>query len=163
MRTPLVIVFAFALAALPARAAACASGWRVDHYVYDAALHRDWAVLANCAHPAAPARMQLTARADENAHENKDAITVLPEARRDKASRDSAPAPCVKAGDALEVSNPANSIVSMQLSGIAMQSASLGQTIRVRLNPEGSFVHAIVRGPHRVELAAANSRVWRQP
>lgn len=156
MRTPLVIVFAFALAVLPARAAACASGWRADHYVYDATLHRDWAVLVNCAHPASPARMRLTAHKGAS-------IVVSPDARRDQTPRDPVQALCVKAGDALEVSNPANSVVSMRLSGTAMQSASLGQTIRVRLNPEGAFVHAIVRGPHRVELAAANSRVWRQP
>lgn len=70
---------------------------------------------------------------------------------------------CVKAGTAVEVRNAVNGMVSIRMAGTAMQSASMGQTIRVRLNSEGSFVYAIVRGPHVVELAAAGSKpVWRQ-
>lgn len=158
MRTLLLPAFVFALAALPARASACASGWRVDHYVYDAALHKNWAVLVNCAHPAEPDRMQITARTDAN-------IAATPGARSNEKPRvqNAAPDICIKAGAAVEVSNPASSLVNMELSGTAMQSASRGQTIRVRLNPEGYFVHAIVRGPHAVELVAEHKPSWRQP
>lgn len=158
MRTLLLLAFAFALAALPARAAACVSGWHVDHYVYDAALHRDWAVLVNCAHPAEPARMQLTSRTDAKIAARADARS-----NEKRGPQSTAPEICIKAGAAVEVSNAASSVVSMHLSGIAMQAAALGQTIRVRLNPEGYLIHAIVRGPHAVELVAENKPSWRRP
>lgn len=158
MRILLFILFAFALAALPARAAACASAWRVDHSVYDAVLHKQWAVLVNCAHPEDPARMEIIS--------SRDAAGVHAREVERNEKREAAifaGAISVKAGTAVEVRNAVNGMVSIRMAGTAMQSASIGQTIRVRLNSEGSFVYAIVRGPHVVELAAAGSKpVWRQ-
>lgn len=158
MRNLLLLSLVLALVPLPARAAGCASGWRVDHYVHDAALHRDWAVLVNCAHPAAPARMQITSQRDAGI------TTPLGERWSGKPTAgNSATVIGVKAGAAVEVLGPANGMVNMRLSGTAMQTASLGQTIRVRLNPEGYFVHAVVRGPSEVVLVAAKKLSWRQP
>src|SRR6185503_13698618 len=74
MRRLIWMFLIFALAAVSAQASVCdaapgdktaQSRWRVDHYVYDASLKRDWEVLVDCEHPGSPARMKL---APEGAH-----------------------------------------------------------------------------------------------
>lgn len=158
---------ALALAA-PAAKAVCTSRWRVDHYVRDAALHKDWAVLVNCDDPAAPARMEMVSN---------HTATVAASARGIAARRmygsegatakrigaDVATEVCMKVGAAVEVSSAADSVVSMDLAGTAMETACRGQKVRVRLSADGHFVHAIVRGAHSVELAASEKPGWRQP
>ena len=167
MRPFAILVFAVTLAAVSARASVCEAAssataamprWRVDHFIYDASLHRNWEVLIDCDHPAAPARMKLTSN-----------ISILPAIETRKAARSEAkiipsvPLIGIKAGTAVEVSNSADAPASIRLSGTAMQSAYRGQAIRVRLSANGHFVIALVCGPHSVELAAAAKPSWGQP
>lgn len=159
MRRLAIAAFAIAFAAGCARASVCSPApedalprWTLDHYVYDASLKRDWAVLIDCNHPAAPARMSLASSATASLQIDKSM------ARNDK--RNVAPI-IVKAGTAVEVSNSMNARTAMRLSGIATQTGFLGQSIRIRLNASGRFITGLVRGPHSVELASAAKPLWR--
>jgi flagella basal body P-ring formation protein FlgA len=69
----------------------------------------------------------------------------------------------VSSGARVEVENSAGSSASIRLSGTAMETAFSGQSIHVRLSLGGRIVKAVVRGPHRVELAAAVTPVWGEP
>jgi hypothetical protein len=167
MRPLILLLFAVTLAAPPALAAVCETApaarsarphWRVDHYVYDASLHKDWEVLVDCDHPSAPARMRLAPNAPS---------LLAVEARKATMHEARIPSPAapveIKAGAAVEVLNGPNAPATICLSGTAMQSAYRGQTIRVRLSANGHFVNVLVSGPHAVELAAASKPFWRQP
>lgn len=143
--------------------------WRLDHYAYDASLHRNWAVLIDCEHPASPARMELV---PGRVHEP-DTQRTAPE-RGGKSAPAGEPAetqlairfavqPEIRVGEAVQVLNRAGAPASFLLAGRAEESAVIGRPIRVRLNATGAQVRAIVRGPHSVELAAAVKPVWRKP
>lgn len=131
----------------------------MDHFIYDASLHRDWEVLVDCSRPGAPARIELTRPGT--------AATIPAYAGRHQDAEKAVRSPAayrihVKAGDAVEVFSSADDPARIMLSGIAMQSALAGQVIRVRLRASGRFVSGIVRGAHSVELAAVK-RSWREP
>ena len=172
MRRLVWILMIFALAAVSAHASVCdapsgsktaQSRWRVDHYVYDASLKRDWEVLVNCDHPGAPARMKL---APEGAHIPRaaNAASVEQEPRSLQPVTNSQPAPVViRAGADVEVSSAPGSPARILLSGTAMEMGRAGQEIRVRINASGRFLRGVVRGPHSVELAAAAKPVWGKP
>lgn len=132
--------------------------WRVDHYVYDASLKRDWAVLADCEHPGAPARMELLPKgrrepAVGTAHNRQLLKPVNPQTH----------AVAVKAGASVEVSSAPDAPARILLAGTAMQTAFAGQPIRVRINASGRFVRGIALGPHSVELAASVRPSWSTP
>lgn len=132
--------------------------WTVDHYVYDASLKRDWAVLTDCEHPGAPARMELLPKGvhepiGRTAHAGQFLKTANPKPR----------AVAVKAGAAVEVSSAPNAPARILLSGTAMQTAFAGQSVRVRLTASGRFIRGIAVGPHSVELAAAAQPSWGKP
>lgn len=168
MRIFSILVLAAALAAfMPARASACEaapassqalSGWTVDHYVYDAALARDWEVMVDCEHPARPARIRLAPQSEMRAVKKSGGSGMrgskAEALRRPKAVR-------VMAGAPVEVTS-ADARVRILMAGTAMQTAFLGQSVRVRLTIGGRFVEGIVRGPHRIELAAAGPS-WGKP
>lgn len=132
--------------------------WMVDHYVYDASLKRDWAVLVDSEHPSAPARMEL-----------------LPDGRREpavradhgrqflKSANPQTRAVAVKAGASVEVSSAPDAPARILLAGTAMQTAFAGQPVRVRINASGRFVRGIALGPHSVELAASAQSSWGKP
>ena len=163
MRLLLCCWLMFVFAAGCAHAQACGdqathSRWGIDHYVYDASLKRDWAVLVDCEHPSAPARMQL-----------------LPKGRREPVVRATQggqllrPANpqtrtvAVKAGASVEVSSAPDAPARILLSGTAIETAFAGQPVRVRINASGRFVLGIALGPHSVELAAAAQSSWSKP
>lgn len=172
MRSLAILLLVLPFAAVSARASACAGGtasqahalkplWVLDHYVFDAALKEDWAVLVDCNHPAAPAQMKLASNILGKgqvtqyvtaSHSKKPALVRIP----------SATAAEIKSGTAVEVLNGANQPASILLSGTAMETAFFGQPIRVRLSVDGRFVTGLVRGPHSVELAAAKL-LWGEP
>lgn len=162
----------FALAAASAHASVCGtpSGdktvqprWRVDHYVYDASLKRDWEVLVDCDHLGAPARMKL---APEGSHRVRVASAV-PIGQKPKSAQpvtNFQPAPVViRPGAPVEVSSAPNAPAQILLSGTAMEPGRVGQPIRVRINASGRFLQGVVRGPHSVELAAVAKPVWGKP
>lgn len=107
--------------------------WRVDHYAYDASLRRDWEVVVDCSHPASPGRMRFA--------ENVGAPVGA--GRKDDA---------IKAGTSIILSSPRDASAVILLRGTAMETAFVGQRIRVRLNLDNRFVEAIVRGSHSAEL-----------
>lgn len=155
MRRLLLTFVALALAASPARGAKCMAKetsdqphWIPDHYRYDSALHRDWQVLVDCSHPAAPARMRLAPGTHAVTHHD-DRVTAAPVV--------------LHAGTAVEVSSAPNSPAAIRLSGTAMQTAFAGQPVRVRLTSNGRFVTAVVRGSRSVELLPTQKPRWGQP
>jgi hypothetical protein len=164
MRPFAILVFVVALAAVSAQASVCetASGakaagprWRVDHYIYDASLHRDWQVLIDCDRPAAPARMKLA----PNLQKTPATATRTPAGHEGRSLPPAAPIG-IKAGAAVEVLNSPNAPASIRLSGTAMQFAYRGQPVRVRLSATGTFVNGFVLGPHAVELVATTKPSW---
>jgi hypothetical protein len=153
-----ILVLAVALAAVPAPASVCAAPpatqtatprWTLDRYIFDASLNQDWAVLVDCNHPQAPARMKLASNTAGNPHA----------AKRASAEHRLAPI-AIKAGTAVEVSNGADAFASIRLTGTAMETAFPGQPIRVRLSAGGRMVRGYVRGSHSVELAAEAKPSW---
>ena len=154
MRRLLILAFTLTLAAASAQGSACSAAAKrtepnlvLDHYVYDASLHRDWEVLIDCKHPAAPAQMKLAPNTTR----------IEPAAKR---TEDNPVSNGVKAGASVVVSNSSNALTSIRLSGTAMQTAFRGQPIRVRLSSSGHFITGFVRGPHSVELASVVKLQW---
>lgn len=174
MRVFLLLVLAAAFVVyVPARASVCtdasASGWRLDHFFYDASLKRDWRVLVNCDHPELPPRMVLGPKADGT--EAKARIVNPEDGKREAgSSRDRvafndvkrAKLICIRAGTEVQVESAPSTVARILLAGKAMQTAFAGQRIRVRLDLGGRFVSGIVRGPHQVVLAGAKP-AWGQP
>ena len=164
MRRLLCCLLMFVFAAASAHISACAqppSGttahprWRVDHYVYDASLKRDWAVLVDCEHPSAPAQMRLLPKgrrepARRAAHDRQLLKPANPQTR----------AIAVKAGAEVEVASAPDAPARILLAGTAMQTAFAGEPVRVRINASGRFVRGIALGPHSVELAASTQPSW---
>lgn len=150
----------------PEGAKAAGEHWQVDHYIFDASLHRDWKVLVDCDHPDAPARIELVPLAvqEQDKYENKP--SKVQSADQGDAKPDSAHgivvSALVKAGETVNVASDARGPVHISMQGITMQTAFSGQKIRVRLSASGQFVSGVVRGPHRVELSAV-ARPWRKP
>ena len=172
MRRHVWMFLIFALAAASAHASVCdaPSGdktvqprWRVDHYVYDASLKRDWEVLVDCDHPGAPARMKL---APERSHRVRVANAV-PIGQKPKSAQpvtNFQPAPVViRPGAPVEVSSAPGLPARILLAGTAMEPGRVGQSIRVRINASGRFLQGTVLGPHSVELAAAAKPAWGKP
>lgn len=169
MRSLTILLFTVAFGFLPVHASVCSRireakvpqpRWRVDHFIYDAALHRDWEVLVDCRHPNAPARIELAPAKPQPTLKTQSAGS---QAESREVNRRPAVSVSIQAGAAVEVSNAANARASILLSGTAMQTALSGQVIRIRLKPSGRFVTGIVRGPHSVELATAAKPSWRKP
>lgn len=171
MRSLAVLILIAVLSSFAAQAAPCSTSealqktqvrWRVDRYVYDPSLQREWKVLLDCDHPAAPARIELVSATREA--KPKQATKVAQGAASEAAKTStSSPAP-IKAGEIVEVSSPAHSLAIISIQGVAMQTAFPGQKIRVRLSVSGHFVNGFVRGSHSVELAgAAAMPSWGKP
>ena len=178
MRRLIWMFLIFALAAVSAQASVCnppsgsktaQSRWRIDHYVYDASLKRDWEVLVDCGHPGAPARMKLAPEGvhrtlGANAARATSTALVEQETKHAQPAANSQPTPVViRAGADVEVSSAPGSPARILLSGTAMEMGRAGQDIRVRINASGRFLRGVVRGPHSVELAAAAKPAWGKP
>jgi hypothetical protein len=139
--------------AAAARGAVCRSGagsevWR---YLDDAALHRRWAVIIDCAHPDYPASITS---APEITKANPVQIQIQTQMR--KTELDAEP-PVVTAG--MRVILWSEEVrAEMRLTGTALASARTGETVRVRIGLEGSVLTGVVRGPGSVELVGAVSR-----
>jgi len=136
--------------------------WEMDHYFYDESLHREWEVLVDRAHPDTPARMELVPIGKHKESERIARAAGFNGAKQNDASQPAFSAVCVRAGQIVEVSNAGPAPARILLEGVAMQTASPGQKIRVRLGSTGRFISAIVRGPHSVELAAPVGHSWRK-
>lgn len=149
----------------PEGAKAAGARWQVDHYVFDASLHRDWKVLVDCRHPDAPARMELLPPAvqgrDKGKYLSVEQAAHEGDARPNGAQEFLIPS-LIKAGETVNVASGARGPARISMRGIAMQTAFSGQKIRVLLSANGRFVSGVVRGPHRVELSSV-ARSWGKP
>ncbi|HEX3472917.1 MAG TPA: hypothetical protein VHT28_17190 [Silvibacterium sp.] len=123
----------------------------VDHYVFDATLKRSWAVMIDCRHPDWPAQ----------AIEIRPAVSTSPAASAALATAPRPSIPVIRSGSPVELWQDGKAHI--QLSGIAMESAIVGQSIQVRAGLGSSLLRGIVRGPHSVELTEDNTTGRREP
>lgn len=174
MRLTAALIIVSIVCSIAARAATCASltgankrqmRWKVDRYIYDASLRRDWKVLVNCDHPEVPARIELVPLGEQKQSIKKEvskAQGVGSESANPDRAQGVAPPNCVKAGEDVEVSNGSRAPVRISMRGVAMQTAFPGQKIRIRLSANGKFVSAIVSGSHSVQLVNGSPISWRK-
>lgn len=150
--------FASACAATPAAAARLAGtkgvpsaiaedkGYRVASVRWDPVMQQSWATIVSCEHPEWPG---VSLRAgDETGNVHRELSAQMREER----------VPLVRAGDVVELWRQED-LLRIEVSGVAEQSGSLGETIRVRLlrrqgsnqSVEEQF-SGVVRGRADVEM-----------
>ncbi|WP_188553607.1 flagella basal body P-ring formation protein FlgA [Edaphobacter dinghuensis] len=152
-----VTAFASACAATPAAAARLSGakvvsppmpndkGYRVASVRWDPVMRQSWATIVSCGHPEWPSLSLRTAGTDPAVH-------GLSTQVREEGS------PLVRAGDVVELWRQED-LLRIEVSGVAEQSGSMGETIRVRLlRRPGSSQSAeeqfsgVVRGRADVEM-----------
>lgn len=139
----MVAVMAGTVAGSPRAFAACGPGSTVR----DWGLHLQWTVEQDCDHPERPARLvEVPWAAVEEGKRTTSRTASFP-----KATRPAQAAPEVRAGTRVTLCRrDENSVI--HLSGTAMRTARMGETIPVRAGWRGTVLHGIVRGPALVEL-----------
>lgn len=124
-------------------------GHRVVSMRWDPVLRRQWAQVADCAHPEWP-------DVEVPMHEPGEVPAVVRPKRPSTVA--APPVPVVRAGDAVQLWSE-QSDLRLVVAAIAEQSGAPGQVVRVRLMPrktlgqqvEREFT-GVVRGPHEVEM-----------
>ncbi|HZD50377.1 MAG TPA: flagella basal body P-ring formation protein FlgA, partial [Silvibacterium sp.] len=117
----------------------------VDHYLSDPVLGRKWAVMVDCRHPGWPPRAVEVPLGLLGTRAEMRPATDWPRAPRSRAAT-----PAVESGARVELWS--EGAASIHLSGVALDSASVGQEIRVRAGVNGKALRGVVRGPRSVEL-----------
>jgi hypothetical protein len=120
-------------------------GYRVASVRWDPIMRQSWATIVSCGHPEWPGTSLRTGDANHATHE------VSAQAREDRS-------PVVRAGDIVEIWRQED-LLRIEVTGVAEQSGSVGETIRVRLlrragsnqSVEEQF-SGIVRGRADVEM-----------
>ncbi len=133
-------------------------GYRVHHYVSDRALHAAWAVLVDCLHPAAPAKMVPIA-----AEKITSGLVAGRTASPGNPAQFDAGQPFeVKAGSTVRVWM-ANGSTQMNLEAVALGGGGHGASVPIRLMAGSRAVlHGTVRGPGVVELSSPKGNsAWR--
>ncbi|MGB9148063.1 MAG: flagella basal body P-ring formation protein FlgA, partial [Acidobacteriaceae bacterium] len=113
-------------------------------------LHRQWAVLRDCAHPARPARLVEVPWSDQEARS------------RARTSEGAASQPGIS-GAHPRLAQPVRpgmrvtmwrreNDAAVQLSGTALEAGRIGDRVLVRAGLHGATLHGVVRGPALVEL-----------
>ncbi|TCK75490.1 flagellar basal body P-ring formation chaperone FlgA [Acidipila rosea] len=164
MRASLLSCF-LVMNCLPLAASTC-SGSFIERRWMDATLHRKWAVVADCDHPAQPWRIidegsgvALTAQSRNTAPEvlpaRKESPRIAPVAALELSR-------VIRAGSAVELWKQ-NGDTRIELSGTAVESGDVGSIIRVRISGSVKQLHGIVRGPGSVELSPNAVSAWGQP
>lgn len=124
-------------------------------YLYDATLHRSWAVERDCDHPERPAWLApMEGVADQTNPPTE--TTALPAISPAAEAR-----VWVRGGSRVLVWRTSGD-VQIQLTGVAVESAPLGAELAVRIGMQGAVIRGIVRGPDSVELVPASPQ-WGQP
>lgn len=120
-------------------------GYRVASVRWDPVMQQSWATIVSCEHPEWPGISLRTSEA------NHTPSGVGAQVREEHV-------PLVRAGDVVELWRQED-LLRIEVSGVAEQSGSMGETIRVRLlRRQGSNQSAeeqfngIVRGPADVEM-----------
>ena len=124
----------------------------VDHYFFDAALKKDWAVKVDCAHPERPG---VIVAADSAPGESPQKSASIPAPKVQSETQ------FVRAGSMVEIWKTGNA--QIRLVGTALDSAPIGQSIRVRAGLGSRVLRGIVRGVDSVELTGNNAMPWGEP
>lgn len=156
--SPAMATAAGRMAAQTAPAQVAATLTTVERYLYDATLHRSWAMVRDCSHPERPAWLLPTDDAIPDAAMSQAGTVELQE--RPHAAY--AKTGVWVRGGARVVLWRTSGDVQIQLTGIALESAPLGAELAVRIGMQGAVVRGIVRGPDSVELITAPLQ-WGQP
>jgi hypothetical protein len=120
-------------------------GYRVASLRWDPVMRQSWATIVSCGHPEWPGTSLRTGEANHAAH------AVSAQVREDRS-------PVIRAGDTVELWRQED-LLRIEVTGVAEQSGSVGETIRVRLlrragsnqSVEEQF-SGIVRGRADVEM-----------
>lgn len=125
-------------------------------YIDDPLLRKGWALVRDCAHPETPGRLVSVPR--------NVAVAASPE--KVTASVTEAALVQIHAGDAITLLKDSETL-HLRLQAVAMERASRGQRIRVRLTAGKTMLAGVVVGPGLVALEAApeasDQRGWRIP
>jgi Chaperone for flagella basal body P-ring formation len=119
----------------------CRQGYRRQSVIRDFTLGREWTIYASCAHPETP---RVAIIADRSADESSAAVLHSP------VSSQSIPA-TVHAGSRVRLwmSSP---LARLELSAVALENGSVGETIRVRATQGRKVLSGTVRADDSVEL-----------
>ena len=123
----------------------------IDHYVTDSALRRSWAIVIDCMHPQWPPEL-LEIRSSTGTGPSQ---AMFPVAVNGASSS------IVKQGTRVEVWS--GGPTTIRLSGIALESAALGQPIKVRAGLGIRPLCGRVRGENSVQLMGNDSVCRREP
>ena len=120
----------------------------IDHDLTDPVLKRGWKVIIDCRHPDWPPRVIEVGPALE-------ALKTATRGTGDSpvvaiVSTPLALAPVIKVGSKVELWS--ETPVRLHLSGIALDTAGIGQRIHVRVRISGKRLDGVVRGPQSVQL-----------
>jgi Chaperone for flagella basal body P-ring formation len=124
----------------------------VDHYFFDAPLKKDWAVKVDCAHPERPGMISEVDLGPGESHQ-KAALISAPKLKPETQ--------LIRAGSMVEIWKTGNA--QIRLVGTALDSAPIGQSIRVRAGLGNHVLRGIVRGADSVELTGNNEMPWGEP
>lgn len=123
-------------------------GYRVAGVRWDPVMRQSWASIASCAHPEWPEFSLRMDEVKEALHESVSPVPLEP----------AVAVPIVHAGDVVQLWWQ-ESLLRVEVAGIAEESGGLGETIRVRLlrrSTEGQFheeeLTGVVRGRADVEM-----------
>jgi hypothetical protein len=122
--------------------------------VVDWALHRQWLVERDCAHPARPARLVEVPWSDAAARRaGREAVSARPNpgAKPAEGTRDVLSLPVRPGMKVLVVHRDRDA--EMRLSGTALEGGAEGSVVLVRAGLRGAVLHTVVIGPARVRLA----------
>jgi len=122
----------------------------VDHYFFDAALKKNWAIKVDCAHPERPGTI---IEADSGPGESHQQAAPIPASKLQSEF--------IRAGSTVEIWKTGNA--QIRLVGTALDSAPIGQSIRVRAGLGSHVLRGIVRGADSVELTGNNQMPWGEP
>jgi hypothetical protein len=136
-------------------AASAADHVVVDHYRFDAELKLSWAAMVDCRHPEWPARLVIVDAVPDEHGGRRNPGGSMPADR-------AVTAPIrIASGSRVDVWRGGEQ--QIRLSGVAVESAMVGQPIHVRAGLGNTPLRGIVRGPHSVELTEENKAGWREP
>ena len=126
-----------------------------QRFVYDPMLKRTWAILTDCRHSDWPPQAAEVVQPPD-AHQRK----TLTATHLLAAKTSTAMLQTVQPGSRLDLW--AESPARIRLSGIALERATTGQPIRVRVERMNTILYGVVSGPHSVRLEF-NTSTWRRP
>jgi hypothetical protein len=125
----------------------------IDHYVTDAVLKCTWALVVDCAHPHWPPRIRdVPSGADTDARPRKTPPSVTSASVR---------SPDVQRGSRVDLWSEGSPAI--RLSGVALESAAVGQQIKVRAGLGINPLCGKVSGPGSVELIGIDKMCRREP